>query len=145
MRAVIQRVKHAKVMVGERNVGEIGPGFFVLLGVGKNDDQERADKLADKVVKLRVMDDGTGKMGLSLAEVGGEMLLVSQFTLYANTQKGNRPSFLPAADPEKGEELYNYFVKQVRSRGITVATGQFGAVMQIHAIADGPVTILLET
>ncbi len=145
MRAVLQRVSRAKVTVDGRITGEIGRGLLILLGVGKNDDEATADRLLDKVIKLRIFDDGDGKMNLSLADIDGEMLVVSQFTLYADTRKGRRPSFIDAALPQDGNRLYEYFVAKAREMTHGVETGEFGAMMDVELVNDGPVTIVLDT
>jgi len=146
MRLVVQRVSSAAVSVSGSNklVGEIGKGFFVLAGVGKKDTREDVDVLVKKLAKLRIMADRDGKMNLSLSDVGGKVLVVSQFTLFADTSKGNRPSFFGAADPKKAGGLYEYFVERLREEGIGVETGNFGDYMKIEASLDGPVTLLLE-
>lgn len=144
MRLVIQRVKKSKVSVDNKVVGEIGPGLFVLLGIGEGDIPDSVDALVHKLVKLRVLDDGKGKMNLSIKDVGGEILVVSQFTLYADTSAGNRPSFIKAAKPDVARPLYERFVQRLKEEGVKVATGSFGEYMQIESLADGPVTILLE-
>ncbi len=144
MRAVLQRVKKAKVKVGGKVVGEIGSGYFILLGVGKDDNEDKVAQLADKVLKLRVIADQDDKMNLSITDVNGEILVVSQFTLYANTQVGRRPSFIDAAQPETARDLYEKFVAKLRESRLKVETGEFGAMMEIESVADGPVTILLE-
>jgi len=144
MRLVVQRVIKAKVTsvtTGEV-VGKIGKGLFVLFGVGKNDTQKEADVLADKLFKLRVMADKNDKMNLSVGDVGGGFMVVSQFTLYADTSAGNRPSFVKAGEPAEAKELYEYFVERLKSKGATVATGNFGDYMKIETELDGPVTIL---
>lgn len=145
MRAVLQRVSRAKVTVDERLTGEIGLGLLVLLGVGQTDDEAIADKLLDKIIKLRIFDDGEGKMNLSLVDIDGEMLVVSQFTLYADTRKGRRPSFIDAAPPSDGVRLYEYFVAKARDSIRKVETGEFGAMMDVELVNDGPVTIILDT
>jgi D-aminoacyl-tRNA deacylase len=145
MRAVIQRVSKASVEVEEKIVGEIGPGVLVLLGVSQGDEPADADYLTDKIINLRVFNDEQGKMNLSLVDSGGAMLVVSQFTLLGDTRKGRRPSYIEAAAPDKANSLYQYFVAQVRSRGIQVETGIFQAMMQVSLINDGPVTILLDS
>lgn len=144
MRLVVQRVKEARVFVNSDIVGEIDCGLFVLVGVGKDDNKEKAKELAEKLSKLRVMADKDKKMNLSVKEVGGRMLVVSQFTLFADTSKGNRPSFVKAANPKKAEDLYKFFVAQLKKNGVEVETGNFGDYMQIDAKLDGPVTIILE-
>lgn len=145
MRALIQRVTHAKVEVDEQCVGEIGQGLLVFIGVEKGDRTEDADRLLKKVLAYRVFSDSADKMNLSVTDVNGGLLLVSQFTLAANTQKGLRPSFSSAAPPQEGEALYNYFVDQAREQHAKVATGRFGADMKVQLLNDGPVTFLLET
>lgn len=145
MKLVIQRVKEAKVEVEEKMVGEIGTGFLVLLGVSEEDTKEKADYLVKKLCQLRVFTDENDKMNLALKDVGGELLIVSQFTLYADTTSGNRPSFIQAAKPEKANELYEYFCDQCEQKyGIKVEKGIFGADMQVSLLNDGPVTILIE-
>jgi D-tyrosyl-tRNA(Tyr) deacylase len=143
MRSVIQRVRRAKVEVKGEVVGEIGEGLFILLGVGKEDTQEDADKLVEKLLKLRIMADSHDKMNLSVMETTKEVLVVSQFTLYADMRKGNRPSFVKAASPDKARDLYKYFVGKLVERGVRVATGEFGEYMEIEAKLDGPVTIVI--
>ena len=145
MRAVIQRVKGARVRVGDRVVGRIGRGLLVLLGVGEEDSEFEAQHLADKTVKLRIFEDSEGKMNLSVLDFKGEILVVSQFTLYADTRKGNRPSFTAAAKPEKAEVLYEFFIAACERREIQVARGEFGARMDVEIVNDGPVTILLDS
>ena len=145
MRAVVQRVSKARVTVGDETIGEIGRGFLVLLGVGKDDKESDADYLAGKITALRIFDDENGKINLALADVGGAVLAVSQFTLYADTLKGNRPAFNLAAPPERARELYEYFVAKVRASGLRCETGKFQAAMQVELVNDGPVTILLDS
>jgi D-aminoacyl-tRNA deacylase len=145
MRAVIQRVSRAQVSVGEELVGKIGRGMLVLLGVSKTDTQADADYLAAKIAGLRIFEDDHGKMNLSLSEKGGEVLAVSQFTLYGDLRKGKRPSFGEAAPPEHANELYEHFVRRIREVGIHCETGRFQATMQVELINDGPVTILLDS
>ena len=145
MKLVIQRVGSARVKIagsGEA-VGEIGEGIFILVGVGKGDTKAEAENLAQKISKLRIMSDDKGKMNLSVKETGKEILVVSQFTLYADTNEGNRPSFIKAAEPKLAEEVYEFFVKSLKDMGLKVETGRFGAYMEIEAKLDGPVTILL--
>lgn len=144
MQGLIQRVSEAKVVVEGQVVGEIGQGILLLLGVEKGDDQQKADKLLHKVSGYRIFSDDEGKMNLSLKDIDGELLVVSQFTLAADTKKGMRPSFSSAAVPTLGEELYEYFVKQAKASLNTVQTGQFGADMKVHLVNDGPVTFRLE-
>ena len=145
MKAVVQRVSSAKVEVEKRTVGKIDKGMLVFLGVGKDDTREDAEYLAKKIVELRMFEDSQGKMNLSLAEAKGAILVVSQFTLYGDCAKGRRPSFDQAADPGKGEELYNYFVTQLRQANCPVETGQFRAMMEVSLVNDGPVTFVLES
>jgi D-tyrosyl-tRNA(Tyr) deacylase len=145
MRVLLQRVSHASVAVEERRVGAIGPGFVALVGVTHGDTAAAARKLAVKTARLRVFDDRAGLMNLPLAEVGGEVLAVSQFTLYADTRKGNRPSFTGAAAPALGEVVYEAYVDALRAEGVPVRTGIFGAHMRVELLNDGPVTILLES
>ena len=141
MRAVCQRVARAEVRPG----GAIGKGLCVLLGVAKGDGEEEADRLAGKVARLRVFEDESGKFARSLLDVGGAALVVSQFTLLADTGKGNRPSFAEAAPPEQAEALYERFCAELRSLGVAVETGVFGARMEVVLVNDGPVTIILDT
>ena len=144
MRALLQRVSHASVSVDGRIAGQIGRGFVVLLGVTHSDGQAEMEWLANKVAGLRVFDDMDGKMNASLADVGGALLVVSQFTLYGNARKGRRPSFTAAARPEQAEPLVEAFVERLRARGFMVATGIFGANMDVEIHNDGPVTLMLE-
>jgi D-tyrosyl-tRNA(Tyr) deacylase len=144
MRAVVQRVTRASVTVDEDLVGAIGPGLLVLLGAARGDTPAEALWLAHKVANLRIFSDADGRMNLSVKEIGGQVLIVSQFTLIANTRKGFRPSFMPAAAPEVAEPLVTQFTEAVASEGVPVATGLFGAHMVVELVNDGPVTILLE-
>lgn len=144
MRAVCQRVSEARVRVDGAAVGEIGAGLVVLLGVARGDEAAATARLAAKVARLRVFPDDDGKFDRSLLDVGGGALVVSQFTLLADTRKGNRPSFTDAAPPEEAEPLYEHFCEALRALGVTVATGVFGASMQVEIVNDGPVTILLD-
>lgn len=144
MRAVVTRVKNASVEIGGRVNGSIGQGFLILLGVGPNDTEEQAEKLADKVCGLRVFEDENGKMNLNLETVGGSLLVVSQFTLYADTKK-RRPGFTGAAKPEVAIPLYEKFMANCEARGFHVEHGEFGADMQVFSQNDGPVTILFDT
>ncbi len=144
MRAVVQRVSESSVTVDGDIVGSIGPGLMVLLGVTHEDTEKDADFLVDKIIHLRIFSDDAGKMNRSLLDTGGEMLVVSQFTLYGDCRKGRRPSFIQAADPDKGNALYEYFVAKVREKGVTTATGSFGAMMAVSLVNDGPVTLILE-
>jgi D-tyrosyl-tRNA(Tyr) deacylase len=145
MRAVLQRVTHASVKVGCETVGEIGPGLVVLLGVGRDDGEPDALYLVEKVLNLRVFEDTEGRMNLSLAEAGGALLAVSQFTLYGDARKGRRPSWFDAAPPELARPLYEFFVAAARARGARVETGSFQATMKVELVNDGPVTILLDS
>ena len=144
MRAVVQRVAEARVYVGDRIVGQIGPGLCVLLGVGIADSEINATALADKIAKLRIFEDSQGKMNRSVIDCGGEILVVSQFTLYADCGNGNRPSFTDAAPPGEADRLYRYFTQRLRDQGINVANGQFQAHMRIALVNDGPVTLVLD-
>ena len=145
MKIVVQRVKNAKVDVEGKTVGKIDKGFLVLLGVTHNDTKEQADYLVKKLCKLRVFTDENGKMNLDIKAVGGKLLIVSQFTLYANCSDGNRPSFIEAARPQQAEELYEYFCKECQEKyGIEVEKGIFGADMKVSLLNDGPVTIIIE-
>lgn len=145
MKLVVQRVKNANVVVENQTIGEIGQGFMVLLGVAPTDTKEIADFLVQKLIHLRVFEDENEKMNLSIQDIDGELLIVSQFTLYANCNHGNRPSFTEAAKPDLANELYEYFVEQCQKENIKkVATGEFGADMQVSLQNDGPVTIILE-
>lgn len=145
MRAIVQRVSRARVTVGERVVGEIGPGLVVLVAVGVEDTETAATYLAGKVGGLRIFEDDAGKMNLSVLDVGGEALAVSQFTLYGDCSKGKRPSFTRAARPEKATQLYNLFCDELRRAGVTLATGEFQARMKVELVNDGPVTILVDS
>ena len=145
MRAVIQRVSRAKVTVAGEVSGEIGRGLLVLLGVGKGDSPADADYLAEKTVGLRIFEDGEGKMNRSVAEAGGGVLVVSQFTLYGDVRKGRRPSFDGAAPPEIARELYEYFVARIRESGLRCETGRFQEMMDVELVNEGPVTILLDS
>jgi D-aminoacyl-tRNA deacylase len=145
MRAVIQRVSRAQVSVNGTVTGEIGRGLVVLLGVGQSDTESDADYLAEKVSGLRVFEDSEGKMNRSLAEVGGAVLLVSQFTLYGDVRRGKRPSFDAAAPPQKARELYAYFLERIRAAGLPCETGRFQEMMQVELVNEGPVTILLDS
>ncbi len=145
MKALVQRVTNASVTVGNKTVGEIGEGLVVLLGIARDDSQEDARYLADKVVNLRIFSNEAGRFSLSALETGREILVVSQFTLLADTRKGRRPDFIEAASPDKAEELYEFFVKQVHSFGLKVETGIFQEHMLVNIHNDGPVTLLLES
>lgn len=145
MRACVQRVSRASVTVDGNIVGRIDRGLLVLLGVGREDVDEDAHYLADKIVELRIFEDEQGKMNRSLLESGGAMLVVSQFTLYGDCRKGRRPSFVEAAPPELGQQLYEAFTAAVAARGVKVETGQFRAHMDVELVNDGPVTLLVES
>jgi D-tyrosyl-tRNA(Tyr) deacylase len=145
MRAVIQRVQQCHVKVEKQTVGEISAGLLVLLGVGTKDQSSDADYLADKIVHLRIFEDAAGKMNRSLLDISGQMLVVSQFTLLGDCRKGRRPSFMHAAPPDIAEPLYNHFISQVREKGVSVATGQFGALMAVSLVNDGPVTLVMDS
>ena len=144
MKIVVQRVKNAQVEVEGKTVGKIGRGFLVLLGVTHTDTKEQADYLVKKLCKLRVFTDENDKMNLSLKDVNGKLLIVSQFTLYANCSEGNRPSFIDAAKPEQANELYEYFCSECEKNGIHVEKGIFGEDMKVSLLNDGPVTIIIE-
>ena len=144
MRAVLTRVKNASVSIDGELVSAIGKGFLVLLGVHVDDTEAEAEKIADRICGLRIFEDENGKMNKSISDVGGELLVVSQFTLAADTSRGLRPSFTPAAAPDVGERLYEHFVSAVRQSPLKVETGEFGAHMQVGLVNDGPVTIWLE-
>ena len=145
MRAVVQRVTRARVVIEGETVGEIGRGLLVLLGVTHSDTAEVAAWLADKIVGLRVFNDADSKMNLSVADVGGGVLVVSQFTLYGDCRKGRRPSFVGAAGPELAVPLYEAFVAAVRAHGVPTAIGRFGAMMQVELVNDGPVTLIIDS
>ncbi len=145
MRAVIQRVAAARVRVGERLTGAMGPGLLALVGVAVEDEKEDADWLLDKMLDLRIFENEAGKFARSLREVGGALMVVSQFTLLADTRKGRRPSFTAAAPPADAIPLYEHMVRRARGAGVTVATGEFGAHMQVELVNDGPVTIILDS
>ena len=145
MKFVIQRVAHANVVVDGKELGKIGKGFMVLIGVSKEDDKNIADKMVDKMIKLRIFEDENGKTNLSLDDVGGELLLISQFTLYANCKKGNRPSFIDAGAPDEANALYEYIIEKCKERVNVVGRGEFGADMKVSLLNDGPFTILLDS
>ncbi len=144
MRVLIQRVSHASVTVDQQTISSIGKGLLILLGVGHGDGEEQATFLAEKTANLRIFEDEQGKTNLSILDVKGEAIVVSQFTLYANTQKGRRPSFIEAALPDVAEPLVNRFVELLRGHGVPTQTGKFGAHMEVEIHNDGPVTIWLE-
>ncbi|MGX6980016.1 D-aminoacyl-tRNA deacylase [Vagococcus elongatus] len=145
MKVVIQRVTSASVSVAGEEISAIGKGLVVLLGVKQGDTQEEADYLVRKIINMRIFEDTEGKMNLNIQQVGGEILSISQFTLLANTKKGNRPSFTDAETPEKANELYEYFNEQIEHEGIKVGKGKFAAEMAVSLVNDGPVTIVLDT
>lgn len=145
MIALLQRVTQAKVVVNGDVVGEVGHGLLVLLGVERADDEAKADRLLQRLLSYRVFEDHAGKMNLSLQQIEGELLVIPQFTLPADTRKGTRPSFTPAAPPDEGERLYNYFIRQARQYHPAIETGQFGADMQVSLTNSGPVTFWLQT
>ena len=145
MRAVVQRVRRASVTVSGETVGEIGPGLLVLLGVGQTDTEAAADYLADKVAGLRVFEGEAGRMNRAVGEIGGAVLVVSQFTLFGDVRRGKRPSFDGAARPESARQLYEYFVDKLRAAGLRCETGRFQEMMQVELVNDGPVTILLDS
>jgi len=144
MRVVIQRVKEAAVSVGGKQIAKIGKGLLVLLGIGKEDKEEQIKELSAKVINLRIFEDEQGKMNLSLQDIGGEILVVPQFTLYANTAKGRRPSFEQAAPPEIANSFFEQFARALQEQGIKVQKGAFGQHMQVNLVNDGPVTIMME-
>jgi D-tyrosyl-tRNA(Tyr) deacylase len=145
MRAVIQRVSRAKVQVEGQMTGQTGMGLLILLGVGNGDSTKEADYLLEKIVNLRIFEDAAGKMNLSLPDIHGELMIISQFTLYADCRKGRRPSFTDAAPPEAAKALYEYFLEKARLTGLPVASGIFQAMMEVELINSGPVTILLDS
>ncbi|MCU0598097.1 MAG: D-aminoacyl-tRNA deacylase [Desulfobacterales bacterium] len=145
MKAVIQRVKQSSVSAENKLVSQIGPGLLVLLGVAQDDELTDADYLANKIIHLRIFEDKDGKMNRSLLEAGGEMMVVSQFTLFADCAKGRRPSFADAATPAKAEAMYQYFISRVSSMGVRVKSGIFRAMMDVALINDGPVTIIIDS
>jgi len=145
MRAVIQRVAEARVSVGQEIVSRIGPGLCIFLGIAVNDSEKDAESLASKIGSLRIFEDERGKMNRSVREIRGDLLVVSQFTLYGDCRKGNRPSFSAAAAPEPAKRLYDDFVQRLRQTGLKVATGEFRATMKVALVNDGPVTLILET
>jgi D-tyrosyl-tRNA(Tyr) deacylase len=145
MRAVVQRVSQARVEVEGKVAGEIGLGLMILLGVGKGDTNSSADWLVDKIAGLRIFPDSDGKMNLSVEQAGGDLLVVSQFTLFGDTRRGRRPSFDAAAPPDEANRLYEYFVERARLRGLRVETGVFQAMMSVHLVNEGPVTLICES
>lgn len=145
MRIVLQRVKSASVSIDETVVGKIGVGFVLLVGIADSDTEAELDYLVRKITKLRVFEDLVGKINLAIEDVGGQILSISQFTLYADTKKGNRPSFTKAGAPDFADKMYQLFNKKLRDTGLTVETGEFGANMQVQLINDGPVTIIFDT
>lgn len=145
MRAVLQIVTKASVRVDDRTVGSIGKGFLIFLGVSDEDDETVCDKMADKICRLRIFKDENGKTNLSLKDVGGELLVVSQFTLYADCRKGNRPSFVKAGAPDEADRLYEYFMERCRTHVEKVEHGEFGADMKVELLNDGPFTLMLDS
>ena len=145
MRVVLQRVKHASVHVDGRETGSIGQGFLILLGVSDEDDETIADKMADKICRLRIFEDENGKTNLDIHTVEGELLLISQFTLYANCRHGNRPSFIEAGKPDMANEMYEYIIAKCKEQVPVVEKGEFGADMKVELLNDGPFTILLDS
>lgn len=145
MKALLQRVISSKVLVGDKVIGQIGRGLNILLGVGEDDEEIIVPKFVEKIVNLRIFQDEAGKMNRSLLDVQGEVLLISQFTLYADTSGGRRPSFIKAAQPDKAEKIYRLFVQTLKDYGLTVAAGQFGAYMSVEITNDGPVTVVLDS
>ena len=145
MKLVIQRVTHASVTVDNNVIGKIGKGYMVLIGVSDPATKEIADKMLDKMIKLRIFEDENGKTNLSLADVGGELLLISQFTLYANCKKGNRPSFIEAGSPDHANALYEYIIEKCKERVDVVEQGEFGAEMKVELLNDGPFTVILDS
>lgn len=144
MIGLLQRVKNASVTVNDQVIGAVGKGLLILVCAEKGDSEEQCEKLAKKVLNYRIFEDENGKMNKSVSDIGGEILIVSQFTLAADTSKGLRPSFTPAADPETGKRLYEHFIEKIKESGLKTETGQFGANMQVALINDGPVTIWLK-
>lgn len=145
MRAVVQRVSRARVAVGDEITGEIGRGLLVLLGVSQQDTGTDADYLLEKILNLRIFEDAEDKMNLSLTDIRGDLLVVSQFTLYGDTRRGRRPSFIRAAPPAVAKELYEYFVRKACGSNLKVSTGQFQAMMEVELVNDGPVTIIIDS
>lgn len=145
MKFVIQRVTHASVTVEGNVLGKIGKGFLVLIGVGQNDDESIADKMVQKLVGMRIFEDENGKTNLALKDVKGQLLLISQFTLYANCKKGNRPSFIEAGSPQRANELYRYIIGKCKEEIEVVEQGEFGADMKVELLNDGPFTVILDS
>jgi len=145
MKTVVQKVSKADVRVENETAGAIKKGLVVVLGIGRQDNETDVDYLAEKIVNLRIFEDENQKMNLSLTDVQGELLVVSQFTLFADCRKGNRPSFIDAAPPEKAEKLYKYFIDKAREKGVAVKTGRFKTMMKVSLVNEGPVTIILDT
>jgi len=145
VRIVVQRVSEARVSVDGAVIAQIGPGMCLLFGMRVGDDESHAKLFADKIKNLRIFDDAQGKLNLSITDIGGEILVVSQFTLYADVRKGNRPSFIAAAEPNRANTIYEHFVSRLRAAGRRVGTGCFGARMKVHLVNDGPVTLILES
>ncbi len=144
MRAVIQRVKEAEVKVDGKTIGKISKGLLVLLAIHQDDTEDKIEKMATKIINLRIFGDKDEKMNLSVKDVGGEILVVSQFTLYGDTSRGNRPSFIESARPEKAIPYYKKFVEKIKDSGLKTATGEFGAMMDVNLVNDGPVTIIID-
>jgi len=145
MKAVIQRVKKGSVEIKEKEIGKIEKGLVILLGVGQNDIEKDAEYLAEKIVNLRIFEDKEEKMNLSVRDINGQILVISQFTLYGDCKKGRRPSFISAALPDKAVKLYDYFIKYIKNYGLKIETGKFQAMMLVKIFNDGPVTILLDS
>ena len=145
MRAVVQRVRKGSVEIEEKEIGKIEKGLVILLGVGQNDTEKDAEYLAEKIANLRIFEDKEGKMNLSVREINGQILVISQFTLYGDCKKGRRPSFISAALPDKAVKLYDYFVKCIKNYGLKIETGEFQSMMLVKIYNDGPVTILLDS
>ena len=145
MKFVIQRTTEAKVEIDKKTVGRIGKGFVVLIGISKSDNEEIAKKMVEKMLKLRIFEDEEGKTNRAIDQVDGELLLISQFTLYANCKKGNRPSFIDAGEPDKAKYLYEYVISLCKDTGKKVETGEFGADMKVSLLNDGPFTIILDS
>lgn len=145
MKAILQRVTQARVEIGDETISQIGPGFLVLLGVAQNDSSKDTDYLVNKIINLRVFEDENGKFNLSIKDIKGSLLIVSQFTLFADTKKGNRPGFTDAAPPDLAERLYNLFIDKCKNTGLNTQSGQFAAHMQISLVNNGPVTIMLNS